>query len=178
MEKDKSKYLIKKKCIFLFVILSTFIFFSSCIIRIVKYNSLHFNCIQHLNKAYRANTIDSAKEELALGISYLETNNKVDGNTSIFVKQPRNDIEFFYNNLKSSYEDLSNLPENLSIIEKTQVLLQLKSILAYSNAYTTQVVVPSGIHLYPYNTLYFWISFTSFILMFIFWIWYLILSFN
>ena len=102
-------------------IISTLIFGSWATIRIVKAVGFNINCEAYIKRAADANTIDLAKGELAKAIDYAEQNNLTEGTVSIFLKNPANDISFWYQNMKSAYEELNNLSEEATSLEKTNV---------------------------------------------------------
>jgi len=122
-------------------------------------NSLTFylNCETYLKRAATANTIEMAKPELSKAIEYIEENELTTGIVSIFLKNPLNDIGFWYTNLKASYEELEKIPDDATALEKTNVLMKLReSLTDQSGDSGTVVVIPSGISIYPNNVLYFW----------------------
>ena len=140
-------------------------------IRIVKAVSFSINCEAYLKRAATANTIELAKPELVKAIEYAENNNLTNGIVSIFIKNPTNDIGFWYNNLKASYDELEKIPDDASPLEKTNVLMKLRESLTNgSDSNGTEVFVPSGISIYPYNAVYFWLGSLSIIGMCVFWI--------
>ena len=68
--------------------------------------SFEMHCDQYLKRAADANTVELAKANLAKALKYIENNNLTDGVVSVFLKQPKNDIGFWYSNLKSSLDEL------------------------------------------------------------------------
>lgn len=146
----------KEKIILLLAIVSTVV---ACIwgtVRVV--NAVQFNngCTQYLKRAADANTVERAKEELDIAISYAEDHNLTEGIVSIFMQQPKNDIGFWYQNMTESYEELDKLPENATSLEKTNVLMKLRETLTDESEDGTEVTVPNGISIYPNNVVYFW----------------------
>lgn len=138
--------------------------------RIVKSVQFDSNCSQYLKRAADATTIDIAKEELAKAIAYAEKNNLTQGITLVLLNQPRNDIGFWYKNLKEAYLELENLPKDATELEKTNLLMKLRGTLTDSNEFETYVIVPTGIEVYPQNVLYFWCTLISGILCYFFWL--------
>jgi len=134
-------------------------------------NSIMFsmNCADYIKRATSANTVEMAKRELAKAIDYAERKNLTEGIVSIFLKQPKNDIGFWYENMKAGYEELDNLREDTTSLEKTNVLMKLRESLTDSNDKGTSVTVPDGITVYPYNVVYFIWGFGTFLLMIVFW---------
>lgn len=151
-------------------IISTLLFCTWGGVRIVKGVSFDMNCTQYLKRAADANTVEMAKEEIGTAISYAESKNLTQGRVSIFLSQPSNDVGFWYGNLKASYEELDNLPEDSSPLERANVLMKLRETLTVSSGGTSLVAIPAGISIYPNNVFYFWWSILSIICTFAFWI--------
>ncbi len=161
-----------KKTVFLaLAIVATVLFCMWGGVRIVKWISFNTNCKQYLKRAADANSVEMAKEELKHAISYAEKNNLTEGVVSIILHQPKNDIGYWYNNLKASYEELENLPSDASSLEKTNVLMKLRETLTDDSGENgTKVTVPNGITIYPNNVLYCLWGVFSFVLGCVFWI--------
>jgi len=163
MKKFKSLFLV-------LAILFTVVFCVWGTVRIVKYVQFNLNCEAYLKRAADANTIELAKVELAKAIDYAEKNNLTEGIVSIFLKNPANDIEFWYTNLKSAYEELENLTEDTTALEKTNVLMKLRESLTDRDGENgTKAIYPGGIEIYPDNVMYFWWSMASCTALCIFW---------
>ena len=124
--------------------------------------SIHSNKIKNRNAA---NTY-------ILNTPYAEKNGLTEGTVSIFLKDPANDIGFWYQNMKTAYVELENLPEEATALEKSNVLMKVKESLTGNNKNGQFVRHPSGISIYPYNIAYFWWCAISAILAIISWIWY------
>jgi len=161
----------KFKNIFLILaILFTVVFCIWGTVRIVKYVQFDLDCTAYLKRAADANTVELAKGELAKAIDYIEKNNLTDGIVSIFLKNPANDMGFWYKNLKSAYDELNNLTENTAALEKTNVLMKLReSLTDRDESGGTKVIYPMGVEIYPDNGLYFWWAAVSCALMCLFW---------
>lgn len=95
-----------------------------------------------------------AKPQLDKAISYLENHNLTSGIVSIFLKNPKNDIGFFYQNLKACQTELERVSPNASQLEESNVLMKLRESLL-DEGQTTEVTHPFGISIYPYNVVYF-----------------------
>ena len=93
--------------------------------RISKNIEFKQNVSGYLKRAADANTIALANQELTKVIDYLEANNITEGYTSIFYETPNEDISFWYQNLKASQLELTNL-QSESALEKTNVLMKLR----------------------------------------------------
>jgi hypothetical protein len=132
---------------------------------IVKSISLKQNCTGYLKRAADANTIEIARVELAKAISYLEENNLTSGYTSVLYKTPDEDIEFWYNNLKSSQNELLKVTENTSSLEKSNLLMKLRETLIDNGKDGETLTVPNGLSRYPNNLLWGLLMWTSLIFL-------------
>lgn len=117
------------------------------------YKSIIFdlNCTGHLKLAADSNTVEIAKKELEIALQYLEGKKLTSGNTSVFWNTPQNDLDFWYKNLKSSFEELNKITADTSQLERTNVLMKLRETLLDHGTDGDVVTVPSGISLYPYQ---------------------------
>lgn len=154
-KKSKKRRKATKK-IMLFAILATIVFYAWSTVRIVKGVQFEINCTQYLKRAADANTVERAKEELKNAISYAEKNNLTEGVVSIFFHQPKNDIGYWYQNMTETYDELENLPEDATSLEKTNVLMKLRETLTDETDSGVSVTIPDGISIYPRNVAYFW----------------------
>ena len=164
--------MIKFKNLFLILaIVFTLIFCAWATVRIVKNVQFNLNCEAYLKRAADANTVELAKGELTKALNYIEENNLTEGIVSIFLKNPANDLEFWYNNIKSAYEELDSLPDDSTPLEKTNVLMKLReSLIDRDSSGETKVNLPEGLDIYPNNVLYFWWCTLSMIGLTVFWI--------
>lgn len=153
-----------------FAIIATMIFGAWATVRIVKEIDFNTNCEQYLKRAADANTVETAKEELAKAISYAEAHNLTKGIVSIFLHQPKNDVGYWYKNMTEAYDELENLPEDATSLEKTNVLMKLRETLTDERESGVAVTIPDGISIYPNNVLYFWWGLLSFIAGCVLWI--------
>jgi len=151
-------------------IVFTVVFGAWAAVRIVHSIDFSLNCGAYLKRAAEANTVEMAKGELASAIGYIEENNLTEGTVSIFLKNPTNDLGFWYNNLKAAHAELASLPEDAAPLEKTNVLMKLReSLTDRSSSGGTEVVHPEGISIYPNNVLYFWWCLLSLTGLCVFW---------
>jgi len=132
-------------------------------IRVSKNIQIKQNVSGYLKRAADANTIKLANQELTRVIDYLEANNLTTGYTSIFYQTPNEDIGFWYENLKASQNELTNL-ESESALERTNVLIKLRETLVDSGN-KTKVTVPKGLEVFPNNTLWAILTLAAFILI-------------
>ncbi|MEO0639786.1 MAG: hypothetical protein AAFY70_08675, partial [Bacteroidota bacterium] len=73
------------------------------------------NVTGHLKNAADANSIELAEQELTIAINYLEDNGLTEGYTSVLYDTPKEDISFWYRNLKASQEELRTLSSSSSL---------------------------------------------------------------
>jgi hypothetical protein len=97
------------------------------------------------------------------------------GIVSLFLQQPKNDVKFWYTNIKASYDELSSLSEDATPLEKSNMLMKLRETLV-DQGESTSVTCPNGISIYPFNVAYFWWSILSLLFFIIFGIMVVILS--
>ena len=142
------------KCFLVLAIICTMIFGAWATVRIVKAVSFNINCHAYIHRAAGATDIKTAKVELAKAIEYIEENNLTEGTVSIFLKNPRNDVGFWYGTLKSAYKELDTFSEDATQLEKTNYLMRMRESFL-------EVRLPDGISIYPNNVLYFWWSMFS-----------------
>lgn len=124
------------------------------------YKSLVFdiNCTGHLKLAADSNTVEIAKKQLEIALQYLENKKLTSGNTSIFWSTPENDLDFWFKNLKSSYEELDKITAETSQLERTNVLMKLRETLLDHGTDGDVVTLPSGISVYPYQGVWFFLG--------------------
>lgn len=126
------------------------VFWIGCVV----YNNIVFDihCGGHIKRAADANTVKMAEDELNIAIKYLDENHITSGYTAVIYNTPDTDVGFWYNNLKSSREELGKVTEETSQLERTNVLMKLRETLLDGN----HVTMPNGIGAFPHNALYFW----------------------
>ena len=66
------------------------------------------NCIDYFELAANANSVELAEKYLSNGIKYLEKERLTQGNTNFIFKYPTNDINIWYENLKSRKRNFKN----------------------------------------------------------------------
>ena len=107
-----------------------------------------------MERASTANTVELAMSELKAAIDYAEEKGYTSGYTSVFYKTPDEDVEFWYNNLVASYNELQNLPDTTPTLEKTNTLMKLRETLTEQGEKKTKVIYPRGLMYYPHNFLW------------------------
>ena len=152
-------------------ILSTLSFFAWGTVRVVKEYQIDMGCYQYIKRAADASSVDVAKRELGKAIEYAEENGLTEGIVSIFLKQPKNDVAFWYENMKVAYAELEALPEDSTPLEKTNVLMKVREALTDDDGDGgVTVTKPDGLDIYPNNSAYFWWATLSIIALIVFWI--------
>ena len=110
--------MVKNRYLFLILaIVFTLVFCGWATVRIVKNVQFNLSCEAYLKRAADANTVDLAKTELKKALNYMDENDLTEGIVSIFLKNPANDIEFWYNNITAAYEELQNLSEEATALD-------------------------------------------------------------
>lgn len=138
------------------------------------YNKAIFNinCGGLLKRAADANTIELAKQEMKLALDYMEQEGMTSGYTSVLYNSPSEDVGFWYKNIKSSYEELVSLPDDVTPLERSNILMKLRETLLDSGGDgATKVTLPRGISIFPHNVLFAWWGWVSSILCCVFFVW-------
>ena len=117
----------------------------------------------HLKRAADANTVELASKELRTALDNIERRGLMEGYTSVIYRTPDEDVGFWYQNLKASYDELKRLPNTASMLEKSNMLIKLRETLLDDNEKGMSVTVPGGISRFPYNALFGIVLFGAFI---------------
>ncbi len=137
-----------------------------CVARIVKSCQFNWNCANYLKRAADSNTVEMARDQLNIALTYLEKENLTDGWVSIFFHRPQCDIKFWYTNLKTSRDELNQFLKEregkeptLTAMESTarsNQLIKLRETLLDASESGSSITCPPGISIYPHNKAYFW----------------------
>lgn len=119
---------------------------------IIKTITMKAECIGYLAMAADANSVELAEKHLSKGIEYLEENNLKHGSTGIIFHTPGNNIEFWYENLKSAQIQLQEF-KGESELEESNILMKLRETLLGE---TGDVTHPNMISFYPNHAFWFW----------------------
>ena len=120
-------------------------------------NAISYNryCEDYLKRAADANTINIAKVELKKAVDWIESKNLTSGYTSVLYNTPDEDLGFWYNNLKTSLNELENFNQvSATPTDKSNQLIKLRETLLDTTGDGTQITAPAGISRYPNNTTY------------------------
>ena len=121
-------------------------------IAITSINSINFDidCEGHLKRAADANSIKLAKQELKIALDYIEGHDMTSGNTAVLWVKPKHELDFWYNNIKSSYDELEALPEDVSGLERSNMLIKLReTLIDHRGDSGDSVTTPPKIANYP-----------------------------
>lgn len=143
------------------------------VMRIVNNVVFDRNCEGYLKRAADANTIELAEKNLAVAVKYLEDNEFTSGYTSILWRTPDEDIGFWYQNLKSSLDELHAIRPDATRLERTNVLMKLRETLL-DEGKNIHVTAPRGISVYPGNVGYALWCLSSLPIAAVFLLWYLL----
>ena len=162
----------RKLVVGILAIFSIIAFLGWSVVRIIDAYAFETNCSQYIKRAADASSVEVAKRELGKAIEYCEANGLTEGVVSIFLKQPKNDIGFWYENLTIAYAELDSLPEDSTPLEKTNMLMKIRESLTDADGDGGITVThPEGISIYPNNVMYFWWGTLSGIASLVFAIW-------
>jgi len=75
----------------------------------------------------------------------------VNGYTSVLYNTPDEDVTFWYQNLKDSYNGLIALKDSVSELEKSNMLIKLRETLIDHNKDGESITIPDGISRFPNN---------------------------
>ena len=140
------------------------------VILFIKCISFNINCGDYLKRAAKANTVELAIDNLDIALKYIEDNNLTSGNTGVIYKPPSNDIGFWYNNIKSAYNELKSINPDASILEKSNALMKLRESIMENSEHGDELICPHNISLFPYNLMWFIFIWVACILMIVGWI--------
>lgn len=114
------------------------------------------NCGGYLARAANANTVELAKEQLTTALGYIERHGLTNGYTSIIWTTPDEDVGYWHTNLRESLKELEAIPVASTGLERSNLLLKLRESLTDHGDDGTKVVMPRGISVCPFNTIFAW----------------------
>ena len=163
----------------LFAILLTVMSLGIFTTTIVKSVNLTQNCTGYLERASNANSVETAIKELNRAIDYLDENDITSGYTSVLWRTPDDDIDYWYQNIVSSRDELLKVTEETTALEKTNLLMKLRETLTDNGEKGTHLTYPDGLSRYPNNVLWGWLLwFASFGIIFAIGLWIMVLADN
>lgn len=105
------------------------------------------NFSNSLERASNAATVEVANKELNKAILYLEENQLTTGSTHVLYATPTTDIEYFYNNLKASSDELTKVSGDKGTqLDKSNALLRFHEVVLTS---TGAIDMPDNLDIYP-----------------------------
>jgi hypothetical protein len=132
-------------------------FVAWAVVRIVLYILFGIYCGGHMERAGHANSIELARQEMAAVVKYAEEKGLTEGYTSILYRTPDADVGFWYNNMKTSLNELQNVKADASDLEKSNILIKLRETVCAHGKSDEHIVVPAGISVFPNNVIFcFW----------------------
>jgi len=153
-----------------FAALFTLVFLVWGVVRIVNGVVFTREIGGYLKRAADSNTIELAAENLKVSVRNINANRMVSGYTSILYRTPDEDVGFWHDNLEASLKELQSVRLDASQLERSNVLIKLRETLLDHKEGGVSVTSPSGISIYPNNTLYAFWGFGSLLLAGVFWV--------
>ena len=98
------------------------------LLQLIKSIQFNQDCKGYLKQTADANSVELALERLNKAIDYVEANNLTSGYTSIVYRTEDENIEFWYKNLLTCKQELTECIES-SQFEKTNVLMKVRESL-------------------------------------------------
>jgi len=124
-------------------------------VRIIKSVQFDMHCGSYMTRAANANTIAIAKDQMCIVVAYAESNGLTNGTTAVLWLDPNMDIGYWYNNMKSAYQELCSISPDASSLEKSNMLIKLRESLLTQGKDGAELDCPDNISLFPNNA--FWI---------------------
>jgi len=72
----------------------------------------------------------------------------------VIYQTPAEDLGFWYQNIQASHDELSQVDSATAQLEKSNILIKLRETLLDRGDSRDSVTDPTGISIYPNNTLY------------------------
>ncbi|MFK7769303.1 MAG: hypothetical protein AB8B55_18925 [Mariniblastus sp.] len=118
-------------------------------------------CSGHLKRAADANTIELAEKELKIAVDYIEANGLTTGTTSVLYSMPKCELDFWYENLKASLEELQSTPDDADRLTISNQLIKLRETIVDQREKGARVTIPPNAHVFPNQVLYRTLGFAS-----------------
>ena len=142
-------------------------------ITMIKSIQFNQNCKGYLKQTADANSVELALERLNKAIDYVESNNLTSGYTSIVYRTEDENIEFWYKNLLTCKQELTECIES-SQFEKTNVLMKVRESLTDQSEHGTVITCPPGLSRYPNNKIFAFFNLFSSLIAFVGLCWFLL----
>ena len=142
------------------------VFLAWASVRTYYYVNYHIHVEGRLKRAADANTVEIAAKELDYAVKELDRRGWTQGSTNVLWWEPAHDVGFWYENLKTSLEELRKVRPETTQLERSNLLLKLRETLLYGRSRgSPSVTAPPGISVFPANVAYYWWGWGSFILL-------------
>ena len=128
----------------------------------VKGVKFEAECSDYLGRAANATNIDIASKELDKALWYIEQNGLTEGFTSVVYNTPDEDLGFWYQNIKAANAELKSMPDSITNLEESNMLLKLRETLMDSGKDGGSITIPAGASRYPNNA---WFVYSTMILL-------------
>ena len=122
----------------------------------------------HLKAAADAQEVPLAQQELNIAITYLEGHGLTSGHTGIIYDTRATDIGYWYTNLKGCQHELSLITPETTALERSNVLMRLRSSLLDHGSEGEHVTLPEQVAIYPHQGLTIIGGFVAFLLCILF----------
>lgn len=107
-----------------------------------------------MKRAADANTVEIAVKELDVVIDNIEKRGLETGTTSVLYSTPACDLDFWYNNIKASRDELRSIQNDklATIMDKTNALIKLReSLINHTGQNGETINIPPAAAVHPYN---------------------------
>ena len=112
------------------------------------------HCRGHLKRAADANTIELAERELKIAVDFIESNGLTTGDTSVVYSMPECELDFWYENLKASLDELQSTPADADRLTVSNQLIKLRETIVDQHEKGAKVTVPPNVHVFPNQVVY------------------------
>lgn len=153
-----------KNTLLILAIICTLVAILSSIVAGVKSVKFTNGCIAYLKLAGDAPTVERAEMFLKKVVAYIDDNNLNEGNSSIIIIRPTNDLEIWAGQMKAAYKIVSCLSnkENVDQLTKDNALMKIREVV---NSH------PDNVPFFPNQVLIVFLLWGSWLLTAFFWFW-------
>lgn len=122
---------------------------------VVRQIDRRVTCTGYLDRAANANTAKLACEQLDRAIVEIEHRGWTNGSTRVFFNYPQCDLGYWYQNLVAARAELRALPEMVSALEQSNLLMKLRETLTEQGEHGSKLIVPPMLNFYPSQMFWF-----------------------
>ena len=127
-------------------------------VRIVAFYTFSLDCGGYMKLAAHANSIELAAIQMEKVVDFAEQKHLTEGYCTIFLRQPKNDVGFWYQNMTTSLAELKMVNSTTSSLERSNILMKLRETLIDDSGESTSLNLPEGISIFPLNATFFWFA--------------------